>query len=331
MDNIELSKEIGKIKKEANHYTKGTNCMLCGKECSSFCNSHSIPRFIIKNIANNGIVYTPLMTKTNIENEVKTKIFQSSPGVEKALTFENICRECDNNVFSNVENEEILMKSFDDRTLNLYALKSLLHEQYTKIKNTNFLNVGASKMHVEDFSNALTFPWAYDAIEASREIEDYKSAMKNNANIKHKVIIDKIIDRRVNFCTACQIALPRSYAGKEINNLFDYSRRLGDIFILVLPLSNEKTRVTMYYRRKYSSYDIVFDEFKSMTIEQQLQAISDLLIIYTENFVFNDKILEIISIADSIISYNIVDDPNLNTYIEAIKFLNKNKINMFNI
>ena len=54
MDNIGIYKEISKIKKEANKYTKGTNCALCGKSCTSFCNSHTIPRFVIKNIAENG-------------------------------------------------------------------------------------------------------------------------------------------------------------------------------------------------------------------------------------------------------------------------------------
>lgn len=48
LNEIEINKEISKIKKEANQYTKGKNCVLCGKPCSSFCNSHTIPRFVIK-------------------------------------------------------------------------------------------------------------------------------------------------------------------------------------------------------------------------------------------------------------------------------------------
>ena len=67
MNNIETYKKISKIKKEANQYTKGTNCALCGKSCTSFCNSHTIPRFVIKNIAKNGKVYNPSMTRNNIE------------------------------------------------------------------------------------------------------------------------------------------------------------------------------------------------------------------------------------------------------------------------
>lgn len=334
LDKIEINKEISKIKKEANQYTKGTNCALCGKECTSFCNSHTIPRFVIKNISKDGTVYNPSMTMQDIDLDTRLKIFKANPGIEKTLTFDSICRKCDNEVFSCVENESVLEKEFDAKVLNLYALKILLHTQYTKIRDAIFLNVGAEKRNMSDFANLITMPWVFDMIEATREIEDYKSAMENGTYIKHKVIIDKIIDKKTNFCCTTELTLPFSYNGRKINDLCgeeSYSTRFGGIFTLVLPLSNNKTRIVMYYRRKYSSYDNVKEEFQTMNLDEQLQAISNLLIIYTEEFIYNELILENIKPAKEIIAHNIVNDPNPNNYIRKINFLNNKKINMFNM
>ena len=87
----------------------------------------------------------------------------------------------------------------------------------------------------------------------------------------------------------------------------------------------------MYYRRKYSSYDTVKEEFSNMNLEEQLQAISNLLLIYTEEFVYNDSILPNIRLANEIIADDIVNDPNVNNYLRKIEWLNDRKINMFNL
>ena len=177
-------------------------------------------------------------------------------------------------------------------------------------------------------------PWVFDVIESTREIEDYKSAMKNHTYIKHKVIIDKIIDKKTNFCCTTELTLPFSYLGKKINdlcNIDNYTTRFGGIYTLVLPMKNNKTKVVMYYRRKYSSYDVVREEFFNMNLEEQLQAISNLLLIYTEEFVYNDTVLESIKSARDIIVDDIVNDPNVNHYLRKVEWLNNKLINMFNL
>ena len=334
MNTIDINKRFSRIRKEANKYTKGTNCVLCGKECTSFCNSHTIPKFIIKNIAENGKVYIPSMTIDEIDLDNRLKAFKSNPGVEEALTFESICRECDNNVFNCVENEQILENNFDDKTLNLYALKILLHTQHSKTKSANFINVGAKNTDKSYIANLKSMPWVFDMIEATKEIEDYKSAMKNNTFIRHKVIIDKLIDHKTNFACTAEIALPFSYNGIKINDLSginSYSTRFGGIFILVLPMQEDKTRIVVYYRRKYSSYNTVANELMTIKQEEQLQAISNMLLIYTEEFVYNSSVLDKIKLAKDIIADDIVNDPNVNNYLNKIKWLENKKINMFNI
>lgn len=56
MSNIELKKQINQLNREAAQKAKRDTCLICGKSCTSFCNSHIIPQFILKSIADDGIV-----------------------------------------------------------------------------------------------------------------------------------------------------------------------------------------------------------------------------------------------------------------------------------
>ena len=51
---IEYKKEFNKVLSEARKASKSEKCIYCGKETTSFCNSHSIPAFCLRNIAVNG-------------------------------------------------------------------------------------------------------------------------------------------------------------------------------------------------------------------------------------------------------------------------------------
>ena len=41
--------------------------------------------------------------------------------------------------------------------------------------------------------------------------EQYRKNLENHTYIKHKVIIDKIIDKKTNFCCTTELTLPFSY------------------------------------------------------------------------------------------------------------------------
>lgn len=51
---IENRKKLWEIIKEARRRSKPSKCILCGKEQTSFCNSHSIPQFVLRAIEDNG-------------------------------------------------------------------------------------------------------------------------------------------------------------------------------------------------------------------------------------------------------------------------------------
>lgn len=57
---IEINKKVSSLIAEATKNAKLEYCILCSKPCSSFCNSHSIPQFALKRIAEDGKVMLPL-------------------------------------------------------------------------------------------------------------------------------------------------------------------------------------------------------------------------------------------------------------------------------
>ena len=57
-ERIAINKAVSKINRQARERSKESVCCLCGKVCSSFCNSHSVPEFSLKKIAEKRICCT---------------------------------------------------------------------------------------------------------------------------------------------------------------------------------------------------------------------------------------------------------------------------------
>ena len=90
---LKYKKKMSQILKEARQTAKNEECYYCGKSVSSFCMSHSVPRFSLENIAINGEVLT---LNTIVDNPFMDK----ENGVKKAGTFQLICNDCDRKIFS---------------------------------------------------------------------------------------------------------------------------------------------------------------------------------------------------------------------------------------
>ena len=87
---ISISKFTSRINKKARANAKNSTCYLCGKPCSSFCNSHSVPQFALENIAENGKVAETL------QGELPTS--GKDTGINQAGTFHIICHNCEDHL-----------------------------------------------------------------------------------------------------------------------------------------------------------------------------------------------------------------------------------------
>lgn len=107
IDKVELRKMSQKYMRQAQSEAKSDHCLLCGKPMTSFCNSHSVPKFALKSIAENGEV---VLASKLMGNEIS----DNKSGVNKSGTFHLICDNCDNSFFQDYESQEKLAVGITD-------------------------------------------------------------------------------------------------------------------------------------------------------------------------------------------------------------------------
>ena len=115
-------KAMKEILYDAKKNAKLDYCLYCGKKCSSFCNSHTIPQFILKNILKEGYIYTQMIYLNSPISEMLPK----EKGLKDIETFKNICKECDNTIFKEYENLENLSSKPSNKIMTEIALKNFL-------------------------------------------------------------------------------------------------------------------------------------------------------------------------------------------------------------
>ena len=116
---IEYKKKIGKIFTKSRQDAKISKCYYCGRPCSRFCNSHSVPAFCLKNIAVDGdIFYSNAL--------ISIPLLDSDKGVNESGTFRLICRECDSKIFSDYENPDNYENNPTSKMLAQIAMKNYL-------------------------------------------------------------------------------------------------------------------------------------------------------------------------------------------------------------
>ena len=116
----EIKKQISHLSAEANPEPRIKKCFLCKKVCNSYANSHSVPKFCLKRIAQNGKVYMSGLQK-------EFPILGEDTGLNKAGTFRSICRPCDNTQFQEYENPDAYSEDISPKVIAQIAMKNALH------------------------------------------------------------------------------------------------------------------------------------------------------------------------------------------------------------
>lgn len=116
---VEYRKKLGKLFGESRKDAKSEVCFYCGEKCSSFCNSHSIPAFFLRNIALEGNLYSN-------NKLVSLPLLDEDKGVNQSGTFQIICRDCDSKIFSEYENPDNYENVPTSKMIAQIAMKNYL-------------------------------------------------------------------------------------------------------------------------------------------------------------------------------------------------------------
>ena len=120
IDEISVKKQFNSFMKQAWTVAKPDKCIVCGKQTTRLCNSHSVPRMILRNISENGQVI-------QANGLIGIEVIDIEKGVNNSGTFKFICQECDATLFQTYENpDNIRGEKLSDKLLAEIALKDVL-------------------------------------------------------------------------------------------------------------------------------------------------------------------------------------------------------------
>ena len=142
LDNkISVNKKMSRIYAKSRQRAKHQTCYICKKECSSFCNSHSVPKFCLKRVATEGKVYM-----SGIQAEFP--VLGEDNGVNDAGTFHLICRECDGTLFQDYENPGAYAKIPTGKMLAQIVMKNYLLMISKRFEERALYSIMAEQFHV---------------------------------------------------------------------------------------------------------------------------------------------------------------------------------------
>ena len=232
-EDIEMRKAVSRLLSKAQSNAKLSQCVLCKKECSSFCNSHSVPRFALTRIAENGMVSEALRQKSPLH--------ESRLGVSKTGTFKLICDTCDNGSFQDYENQSAYSENPTNKMLAQIALKNYLLMIYKRlVEKEVFTLIGEEYPRNKDFADEKLFIQNIDLHGYISGLKHAQKAIKKSKDKYYHVYYYKVLDYVVPYAAQSAVSLIGDFNDEVINNLYSLSPeyKVKDIHVAVFPLEN---------------------------------------------------------------------------------------------
>lgn len=275
-EKITVNKAVSKINRHIREKAKASTCCVCGKECTSFCNSHSIPQFSLRNIAEKGKVAQVLQGEFPLMKE--------NVGINSAGTFQLICRECDSSIFQKYENPGAYLLQPTERILAQIALKNELHMiskrnhevelyDFLEKKFDSFKSLGTGKS-VEEL----------DLIEYQASLQYALNTLSGNKKDRYHLCFCRLLDYVVPVATQASLCIVGDLEDGIINNIYNFSEQyhMASIHVAIFPL--EKTSIVLLFVESgVKRYRKFIKQLNKLEPEDQLAAINYMVFSYTEN------------------------------------------------
>lgn len=285
---ISISKFITRIFKKARTNAKSATCHICGKECSSFCNSHSVPYFVLQNIADHGKVYIPL------QGELPTT--GKDTGLKQAGTFHLICNDCDNSIFCEYEDPSAYSNHPSDKMLAQISLKNYLQMIYKRKIEPHIYQLLGQRL-----ANFFTLPGQGKTIQ-ELDLDEYQThfqyamrALSGKNAPQYYLCFYSLLDYVVPCATQTTIPLLADLEDNIINNLYNFSEEynLEYLHIAVFPLK-ETSVIMLFYEQGERRYRRFIRQLKKLDFEDQLAVINYIIFSYTENVFINPAVYKLV-------------------------------------
>jgi len=276
----QLNKELSDFFKKSRSDAKRSSCYICNKPVSSFCNSHLIPRFILKNIAADGELVQPAAL-------LNVPFLDQTKGLNNSGTFHIICKDCDSGVFSDYENPELIKKYPTNKLLAQIALKNFLMQINKRLQEKAFYG-NLHKRFPQRFigTEVLDDIQRLDLRDFEHEYGRAKKILDDNATHGYKLIFWRILPWRVPIAVQTPIVLNKNVDKKTLVDIDDFSESVAmlSIHLCAFPLKEEQTAVILFYHQEDTIYAKFEKQFQGLPEARKLEFINYLIFRYTENF-----------------------------------------------
>ena len=266
---IEYRKYYSKLKHQSEKNARLSKCVVCGNETTSFCDSHTIPRFVLDKIARNGKV---VIGRASINYPFTDK----EQGINKALTFRCICEKCDNERFQLYENPDSLNDTVNENMLRQIAIKNLLQSYSRQV-------VEAEQYKAISGTDSPRY-WVTN-IDACYSLFAIKKALKQQT---YYLIDDIKLDYTVPIAFQGEMCLLTGFDGETIN---DYVNKPSDydphiLHIAVFPLE-ESTKILIFINDGDKKYRQFYKTYRKLSLSEKLYAINYIILLYKDDWVLS--------------------------------------------
>ena len=278
---IEARRQFGRLFSKSKSAAKPDRCLWCGKKISRFCDSHTIPQMVLKNIDSNG--------KFDYANTIlENPLIKYDQGMAEANIFHLLCTDCDNTLFQDYENLSNLKRSPTDRMLAQIALKNLLlilSKRLLEIEFFDLINEQMDPFFIQrkQMFNQLDkrdFFLEFDRIRQMLETDEYNYEIITYDKVNYKVPI------------AFQGALTvyGDMNGEMVIDIYDdsASKTIKQMHMCVFPLDDCSVIFT-FYNKTDSEYVNFARQLKSMNQEKRLKFLGYFMFFISEDMMIAKK------------------------------------------
>lgn len=274
---------MGQSRKRA----KKDKCMYCNEEKSSFCNSHSVPAFCLKNIATDGSLY---YSNTLID----VSLLDSEKGVKNAGIFQLICRDCDSKIFQEYEDPKNYEKETTPTMLAQIAMKNYLRHigkrlnEHAMFEIASEMNPFAGKMI--EYMHSIQ---ELDLLEYKDGFEKAKRLSKKNLKGEYYQFYYEQLDYVVPIAFQGSISLVVDLDGAIVNDIYneDINYSIQDLHICIFPLK-ESSIITMFIDSNNKRYCNFYKKFNKLEHNDKLALVNYIIFLYSEDVFLSKDIPE---------------------------------------
>lgn len=292
---LQSKKEWSEYYKFVEKISQPDHCLLCGRKMDSPCNSHIVPKFILKRIADDGMICYGQSLHGNEKNH--GLYFQTTTGINNAFTFRLICRECDKQCFCHYEKPESIL-NFDN--LSIEEQKIILIEMSIKTHLSHLYM--KAKMHS---INLTSYPEEMELChllgrETANELDIKEhfyyikslKAFEKKTSFPFFILYDHLLNYEAKITTQTIFAYTHDLEGNQIFDPTNFEQiNLAHYFYLMIIPFQGKTRVLFYIEKKnQAQVQPIINGFSKLTEEEKLHFLFISLVIFDEQFYINPSL-----------------------------------------